>query len=216
MFAIGHFALGYLSSKPFSVFLKTRLNLPLLFAVSVLPDVDLILQFLKPAIFMHRGPTHSILTSTMLFIPFFVIYRKKAVPYYVALLSHAMLGDIFTGGFEMLWPLSEGWFSLMSMDVKSFTPVVLELSLFAVAVPLMFKTSDVQTLLKANNHNFALILPFGAVFGPILQLGKGTDMSLPALLVLPSVFYLCLFAYSMLLELNVRLCKFPSQPAPKG
>lgn len=216
MFAIGHFALAYLSGKPFAALLKTRLNLPLLFTVSILPDVDLILQFLEPAIFMHRGPTHSIFTFTVLFIPFFVFYRKKAVPYYVALLSHSMVGDLFTGGFEMLWPFSEGWFSFMSVDGTSFTAVASELFLFTVAVPLMFKTNDVQTLLKANNHNVALIIPFGAVLGPMAQLGQGTDMSLPLLLVAPSLFCLCIFAYSMLLEVNFRLNRFPVERKPAG
>ncbi|MCX8151371.1 MAG: metal-dependent hydrolase [Candidatus Bathyarchaeota archaeon] len=210
MFAIGHFALAYLSGKSFAAILKTRLNLPLLFMLSILPDVDLILQFLDPALFMHRGAAHSIFTFTAFFIPFLVFYRKKAVPYYVALLSHSMLGDLFTGGFEMLWPLSENWFSFMSVDGMSFTAVAVELSLFTVALPLMFKTNDIRTLLKVKNHNLALIIPFGAVLGPMLQLGQGTDMSLPVLLVAPSLFCLCVFAYSMMLEVNFRLNKLPA------
>jgi len=51
MFAIGHFALGYIFGKGTSKLAKVALNLPLLLATSVLPDVDLLFRFLT-----HRGP----------------------------------------------------------------------------------------------------------------------------------------------------------------
>ncbi len=211
MFAIGHFALGYLTGKASATLLKTKLNLPLLLVVSVIPDIDLILQFAEPSLFMHRGPTHSIIAQTAIMIPFLIIYRKKALPYYAALMSHSLLGDFFTGGFEMLWPISQGWFGTLNIDVMSLTNGAIELTLFAIALPLMFKTKDIQTLLKPNNHNLILFIAFGAVLGPMLQIGQGTEMSLPTLLMIPSIFYLCLFAYSMLIELNAR----QNKPPPK-
>jgi membrane-bound metal-dependent hydrolase YbcI (DUF457 family) len=77
MFAIGHFALGYLFGKGTGKLAHVKINLPLLLAASVLPDIDLILRFLT-----HRGPTHSLLAITVLMIPLFILYRKKALPYY--------------------------------------------------------------------------------------------------------------------------------------
>ena len=97
MFAIGHFALGYLLGKGSSKILKTNLNMSMLLVVSIIPDVDLILQFMDPTLFMHRGPTHAIITFTAISIPFFIFYRKKAIPYYAALLAHSLIGDFFTG-----------------------------------------------------------------------------------------------------------------------
>jgi membrane-bound metal-dependent hydrolase YbcI (DUF457 family) len=111
LFAIGHFALGYLVGKDSGKLANVKLNMPLLFAASVLPDIDLLLSFL-----MHRGPTHSLLTITALMIPFFIIYRKKAIPYYAALLSHLFLGDYFTGGIELFWPLSHDWFGALNFN----------------------------------------------------------------------------------------------------
>ena len=102
-FAIGHFALGYLTGRGISKLVKVKVHLPLLLAASVLPDVDLLLRFL-----MHRGPTHSLITITALIIPFLFVYRKQALPYYGALLSHVLVGDFFTGGVGMFWPLSQG------------------------------------------------------------------------------------------------------------
>ncbi len=90
MFAVGHFALGYIFGKTSSKIIKVKVNLPLLLADSVLPDVDLLLRFLA-----HRGPTHSLITITVLMVPFFAVYRKRALPYYAAMLSHILIGDFF-------------------------------------------------------------------------------------------------------------------------
>jgi membrane-bound metal-dependent hydrolase YbcI (DUF457 family) len=143
-------------------------NLPLLLAASVLPDVDLLLRFL-----MHRGPTHSILTITVLMVPFFVVYRKQAIPYFAALLSHILIGDFFTGGIELFWPLSHNWYGALNFEVASMPIAITELVLFFLALPLMYKLGDLQTLLKPHNKNWALIIPFGYVLVPLLAVGRG-------------------------------------------
>lgn len=201
MFAIGHFALGYLTGKSASKFLNVKLNLPLLFAVSVIPDIDLILQYVDPTLFMHRGPTHSIITYTIVAVPFLLVYRRKAVPYYIALLSHSLLGDLFTGGFEMLWPVSQQWFSVMRLEVTSLLSISIEIILLFIAIAIMLKTKDLHTLLKPNNYNLILIIAFGATLGPMLDLSQTLEGSLPALLIVPSLFWLTIFSYSMLAEL---------------
>ncbi|MCW4046698.1 MAG: metal-dependent hydrolase [Candidatus Bathyarchaeota archaeon] len=194
-FAIGHFALGYLSGKASSKLSKVKTNLPLLLAVSVLPDIDLIFHFLQ-----HRGPTHSLITFTVLMAPFFLIYRKRAVPYYGVLLSHSLIGDFFTGGVELFWPLSHSWFGV-DIGVMSLTNVAIELALFAVTLTLMVGTRDILALLHSGNHNLVLFIAFGAVLGPMLQVGRGYEQFLPSLLIVPSLFYLGLFVYSMSIEL---------------
>ena len=173
------------------------MNLPLLLAASVLPDIDLALRFL-----MHRGPTHSIITMTALMIPFFIIYRKQALPYYAALLSHSLIGDFFTGGSQLFWPLSQNLFGALNLEVSGLTNVVIELSLFSVTLPIMYKLGDLQTLLKPHNKNWVLIIPLVATLGPLLTIGRGEETSLPTLLVIPSLFYVGLFAYSLLVELK--------------
>jgi membrane-bound metal-dependent hydrolase YbcI (DUF457 family) len=204
MFAIGHFALGYLSGRISSGFLKLKLNLPLLLVASVIPDVDLILQFLDPALFMHRGPSHSIVALTLLAVPFFVVYRKRAIPYYVALLSHSLLGDYFTGGLEMFWPLSTEWFGVY-VSVNSLFSILAELVLFAVALAFMVKSGDLRSLFKPNFANLFLVVAFMAVLGPLLQIGGAYEASLPILLIVPSLFWLALFAYSIRVEIRHRL-----------
>jgi membrane-bound metal-dependent hydrolase YbcI (DUF457 family) len=210
MFAIGHFALGYLTGKGSSKLLKTKLNVPLLLAVSVIPDIDLILQMVNPTLFMHRGPAHSIITFTVLMIPFFIIYRKKAIPYYAVLLSHSLIGDFFTGGIEMLWPLSQDWFGNLAIPIGSLKDVAVEFGLFALATAIMFNTKDLQSLLKPKRINLVLLIAFGAVLGPMLPIGHNPESSLSALLLIPSVFWLVIFAYSILVELLITPEKPPS------
>ena len=168
------------------------MNLPLLLAASVLPDIDLALRFL-----MHRGPTHSLITITALMIPLLIIYRKQASPYYAALLSHSLIGDFFDGGTQLLWPLSQNWFGALNLEVPGLTNVVLELSLFSLTLPIMYKLGDLQTLLKPNTKSWALIIPSVATLGPLLAVGRGQEGALPALLVVPSLFYIGLFGYTV-------------------
>ena len=197
MFAIGHFALGYLFGKGTAKLLHIKINLPLILAVSVLPDVDLLFRFL-----MHRGPTHSLIAITAFMIPLFIVYRKQALPYYVALLSHILVGDYFTGGIELLWPLSHNWFGALNFEVTSLFIQLTELTLFLVTLPLMYKSSDLRSLFRPNNRNWALIIPFGALIGPLFALGRGGESALPALLVIPSLFYAAIFAFSIIIWLK--------------
>jgi membrane-bound metal-dependent hydrolase YbcI (DUF457 family) len=192
MFAIGHFALGYLFGKGTSKLAKVSLNIPLLLATSVLPDVDLLFRFL-----MHRGPTHSIITISVLMIPFFVIFRKQALPYFAAMLTHVLIGDFFTGGVMLFWPISHNMFGAFNFEVTSLSIEIVELVLFLFVVPIMYKMGDLQTLLKPYNKIWALIIPLGSVIGPLISLGRGQEGSLPALLILPSLLCIVTFSYSL-------------------
>ena len=174
MFAIGHFALGYLFGKGSSKLAHVKVNLPLLFAASVLPDIDLILRFI-----MHRGPTHSIITITVFMIPIFVLYRKQAIPYFAALLSHILIGDYITGGIQLFWPISHNLYGALNLEVVSMPIAITELVLFLITLPIMYKLGDIQTLLKPNNKNWALIIPLGAIIGPLLSFGRGQENALP-------------------------------------
>jgi membrane-bound metal-dependent hydrolase YbcI (DUF457 family) len=193
LFAIGHFAIGYLTAKASARKLKVQLNMPLLLTASVIPDIDLLLRFLQ-----HRGPTHSLITIIALTVPFLILYRKTAVPYSLALASHSLIGDFFTGGTQLFWPLSTEWYGALNIYVRSLTNVLLELFLFIVSIVVMFKSGDLGKIAK-DKYKIALLLPFGAVLGPMLAVGRGSELSLPLLLVVPSLFCLAIFAYSMLL-----------------
>jgi membrane-bound metal-dependent hydrolase YbcI (DUF457 family) len=191
--------LGYLFGKGSSKLANVKMSLPLLFAASVLPDVDLLLRFL-----MHRGPTHSFITVTVLMVPFFVVYHKQAIPYYAAVLSHIFIGDFFTGGIQLFWPLSQNWYGALNISVISLTNIIAELALFFATLPIMHKLGDLNTLWKPHNKNLALIIPLCAVLGPSFAFGRGGESILPTLLLAPSIFFAILFAYSIFVELRAK------------
>jgi len=138
-------------------------------------------------------------------IPFFIVYRKQAIPYYAAMLSHIFMGDYFTGGIELFWPVSHGWFGALNFDVTSLPSASVELALFLITIPIMFKLGDLQSLLKPNNRSWALMIPFGATLVPLLSLGRGFENTLPLLLSVPSLFYIILFACSLFIWFGARL-----------
>ncbi len=177
------------------------MNLPLLFFASILPDIDLALQFV-----MHRGPTHSLIVITALSIPFLAVYQKRMIPYYVVFVTHVLIGDFITGGSQMLWPLSENSYGFRYFNVKSDMDAIIEVALFLVMLAFMVKTKDLRAFLEPGIFNLSLIVPFVATLGPLLQTARavrlGLEFALPLLLVVPSLFFLVLFAIAFLVELR--------------
>lgn len=172
----------------------TRLNLALLFTVSVLPDFD----FLLFTFFKHREPSHSLLFSLLVCLPFLVVYKKKAFPYFVALLSHSLLGDIFSGGIQLFWPFSTDWISISNLYVRGVFSVGLELVLFVVCTVVMVVNKDFQRLLFSKTNRGYWLVPLGIVLGPLLIGTIYPYYNLPLLLVVPSLFYLAIFSYSII------------------
>ena len=194
MFAIGHFGLGYLLGKVSCKITGTRLNLGLLFTVSIFPDVDLLLV----NFFNHRGPTHSLFFSVIGFLPFFVIYKKKTIPYFVAFLSHSLIGDIYSTGVQLFWPVSTDWISISNLLASSSITIGLEISLFVVSTVIMVFNKDFQKILFNQTNWVYWIIPLGAVFGSFFIGIINTYYDLPFLLVIPSLFYVTLFSYSII------------------
>jgi membrane-bound metal-dependent hydrolase YbcI (DUF457 family) len=173
--------------------------MPLLLAISVIPDVDLLFgSFMN-----HRGLTHSIITIGILAIPFFAKYKKAFLPYFAAISSHVFIGDLFTGGIEFLWPISKTAFGL-SLPVNSILITFTELTLFCISLPLMYKFKDIQTLFKPSNRNFMLVVCCGAILGPLFWFIEGLYDSISLLLVVPSMIWLSIFAFSLLADLRVK------------
>ena len=147
MFAIGHMSIGYLFAKGSAKLLKIKINLLLVFILSILPDIDLLIPLLQ-----HRTVTHSIITATIISLPFIALYRTKAIPYFLALSQHSLIGDFITGGAnrinsgtQILWPVAPAMYGL-PIDVFSLTNIILELTTFMIALGVMWKTKDFKNL----------------------------------------------------------------------
>jgi membrane-bound metal-dependent hydrolase YbcI (DUF457 family) len=202
-FAVGHMALGYLLAKISGKLFKVDFNIPVVLVLSVLPDIDIILGFLLNTN-IHRGPTHSIVVATLFFIPFFVLYRQRAVPYFAGLVSHSLIGDIIGGQVQLLWPLSTSEFGLSQLGfpyIAILNPinVALEFTLFSIALIVMLKTRDILQFFRNNKLNLILVIP---IFTVLLPTFASYPLYVPFLLVLPHLFYLVLFSISVLVVLR--------------
>jgi hypothetical protein len=190
-------ALAYLIGKPAAKLLKVNLNIPLLLVLSIIPDADILLGVGE----LHRGPTHSVITALVVFIPAFVVYRRKAVPYFLALVSHGLIADFLVGGNIMLfWPLSSNlygnyWFYI---SIWSITNVTLEWTLFAIATVVMSKTGDLRLFFHNQKSNLLLAIPISTVLLPTFV---SYPLQVPIVLMPPHLFYVILFSISVLIAL---------------
>ena len=209
MFAVGHMAIAYLLGKGSSKSLRLKLNIPILLVLSILPDVDIIYDFLTGSE-IHRGPTHSILVSILVFIPIFIIYRKKAIPYFLALISHPLIGDFFIGGkLQLFWPLSSNEYGLHELGsyyigIFSSVNIALELTLFVIATLVLYKSSDWKAFFTSKKTNLILIIPIATVLLPSTigyPFSNSLLISEPPL-ALAHLFYLALFSIAVLKTLS--------------
>lgn len=209
MLAVGHMAIAYLLGKGSSKALRVKLNIPILLVLSILPDIDIIYDFLTGSE-IHRGPTHSIVVAALAFIPLFIIYRKKAIPYFFALISHPLIGDFLIGGkLQLFWPLSTneyGLHELGSYNIQITDPVniVTEILLFTLATLVLYKTGDWKAFFTSNKTNLVLIIPIATV---LLPSTIGYPLNAPLLLTQPTLalahlFYLVLFSIAVLKTLS--------------
>lgn len=194
MFAVGHFASGYILGKLTTRGTKMRMNLPLIFTLSVIPDIDILIPFLQ-----HRGPSHSIITAIIIFTPIFVVWRKKAIPYFIAVVQHSLVGDFIAGGgSQVLWPLTPQSYGL-EISIKSPVNISFEWATFLMATIILLKTRDVQMLLQPHNSNLLLSIPTITVLLPTLV---AFPLDVPSALLLPHIMFLVLFSASLIIDLQ--------------
>jgi membrane-bound metal-dependent hydrolase YbcI (DUF457 family) len=205
LFAVGHMAIAYLLGKGSSKALHLKLNLPILLVLSLLPDIDIVYDLMTGSN-LHRGPTHSIVAAIIIFTPLLIIYGKKAIPYFLALISHSLIGDfLIGGGLQLLWPFSTTQYGLHELGsyyigITDPVNIALELSIFAIATLVLYKSGDWRVFFKSKKSNLVLIIPITTV---LLPSTIGYPFSAPLLLTEPPLaiahlFYLLLFSIAVL------------------
>ena len=199
MYAVGHFALGYLTGKLAAKSLDVNINFPLLFLASVFPDIDLLIPGLE-----HRGPLHSVILFCLVFIPIFAIYKKRAAPYFVAVIQHIIIGDYLIGGdLQLLWPLTTNMYGF-HVGIASLINVALEWSLFLISMTFMIKTKDIFLLFKHHSSNMILAIPVLTVLLPTII---SFPLYVPLALLIPHFVYLILFTIPIIIDWKVILTK---------
>jgi membrane-bound metal-dependent hydrolase YbcI (DUF457 family) len=160
--------------------------------LSIIPDIDILFPFLQ-----HRGPTHSIITASIVFIPIFAVYRERAIPYLVALVQHSLVGDYVAGGrVQLLWPITTQYFGT-STGIRSPTNITLEWVMFLTSMIVMIRTKDTATFFQPHNSNLILFMP---TFTALLPTFLGFPLEVPTWLIPPHIFYILLFSASMIID----------------
>jgi membrane-bound metal-dependent hydrolase YbcI (DUF457 family) len=138
MLPLGHAALGYFIGISISKITGEKVNFPLIFIFSLLPDIDI----LFPSILQHRSPTHSIVLAVLLFLPILILF-KRGLPYFGALASHSLIGDIITNPpFQLFWPVSKEFF-ISPFLVWGEARFYLEIGLFSIMMYLLLKNLNI-------------------------------------------------------------------------
>ena len=190
-FAVGHLALGYILGAGSAKLSKASFNIPAALVLSIVPDVDLLIPFLE-----HRGPTHSVIVMLIVFMPFFVVYHKKAVPYFLALVQHALIGDFIAGGgVQLLWPLTTQPYGT-GIAIRSQTNIGIEWIAFLAAVIIMVKTRDITKFFQTHKSNLLLSIP---TFTTLLPTLASFPLGVPLWLVPPHIFYTIIFSIAIIL-----------------
>lgn len=136
-----------------------------------------------------------------MFVPFFLVYRKTAVPYFLALIQHALIGDYLTGQVWLLWPFGQDY-SLGTRTLVGITSpfnIGLEWTLFALSSVVMFKTDDLWSFFQQQNWNLALAIP---TFTVLLPTFLSVPLEVPIWLIPPHVALTLLFFASILVSVQ--------------
>jgi hypothetical protein len=163
--------------------------------LSIIPDVDILMHAYIPFL-EHRGPTHSVIVMLIVFTPFFVVYHKKAVPYFLALVQHALIGDFIAGGgVQLLWPLTTQPYGT-GIAIRSQTNIGIEWIAFLAAVIIMVKTRDITKFFQTHKSNLLLSIP---TFTTLLPTLASFPLGVPLWLVPPHIFYTIIFSIAIIL-----------------
>lgn len=191
--------------------------------LSILPDIDIIFDLVFN-IEIHRGPTHSIFFAILLFIPIFLMYRKHAIPYFLALISHPLLGDFFIGGqLQLFWPISGDSYGVQQigsydLSIDGAINITLEVTLFIVAMLTLYKSGDWKIFFRSDKTNLVLVVPIITVLLPSII---GYPFSRPLILSQPilavaHIFYLLLFSIAISKTLSAFFYSSSKKKMPKS
>lgn len=161
----------------------------------MLPDADIALERLGVPFLEHRHITHSVIVSLIVFIPFFVVYRKAAVPYFLALLQHALIGDYLTGEVWLLWPFGQGY--SLGLGITSPLNIGLEWTVFVFSLVVMSGTEDLLDLFRQKKWNLALAIPTFTVLMPTFL---SVPLEVPVWLLPPHIILTMLFLTSIIVQ----------------
>ena len=160
MLAVGHISVAYLLTRGLKRIGWPSMSIPLVWAFSLLPDLDLLIPGLR-----HMGPTHSI-TFAIAVLTSLILYKgREATPYFLAYASHTILGDLITNrGVQFLWPLTQRAYQItLPFSRNPAFSTNLELTLFGLFILAYIITKDYASGPYTNTTKLVTLIPLTAL-----------------------------------------------------
>ena len=136
-----------------------KLIVPLILLLGILSDADLLLGNLGV---VHRTVTHSFFFWIIIFVPLFIVFRLKSVPYFVAVVQHFAFGDLLMGKVMIFWPFNSSWVGF-GIPMPSLTDVTLEIAGLILALGIIVYSRDLKRLFSVDKRNTLMLLPLLAL-----------------------------------------------------
>lgn len=144
-----------------------KLFVPLILLLGVLPDADL---FFGRFGIVHHTVTHSFVFWIILFVPFFIVFRLKSIPYFVAVVQHFAFGDILVDKVMLFWPFKSSLIGL-NWGMGSILDVVFESAGLVLMLGIMIYIGDLKRLFSVDRKNRWMVFPFLALLLSLMLLG---------------------------------------------
>ena len=164
MFFLGHMTWAYVWAVAFAGKRWGRLFVPAVLILAVLPDVDLFLEGFGVG---HHTFMHSLFFWFVLFLPFLAVYRRRVVPYFLAVVQHFAFGDLLVGEVMLFWPFSSSYFGFNAAMLSVFD-VGLEITGLLLVAGVMYFNGDLKRLLSVNVRNVLMFVPLLALVSSML------------------------------------------------
>jgi hypothetical protein len=164
LFFLGHMAWAYVWAVIFAGKRRGKLFIPAILMLGVMPDIDILLRGFGV---VHHTFTHSLFFWFVIFAPFLAVFRRKLIPYFVAVVQHFAFGDFLVGHVMIFWPFSSSYFGL-NIAMPSVLDVALETAGLLLAAGIIIFNGDLRRLLSIDMRNIPMFLPFLALLTSML------------------------------------------------
>jgi membrane-bound metal-dependent hydrolase YbcI (DUF457 family) len=134
-------------------------SIPVLLFLSVIPDIDLLFRGFGVE---HRTFTHSFLFWLILFMPFFLVFGYKTLPYFIAVASHFTFGDLLMDSTMIFWPFSQSYLGL-NIPMYSRPDIIIEATVLVLALGISYFNGDLSQIFSYNTKYVLMLLPLSIV-----------------------------------------------------
>jgi hypothetical protein len=164
LFFLGHMVWAYVWAAMFTGKRNGKLFIPLVLMLGIAPDIDILLRGFGV---LHHTFTHSFFFWLIVFAPFFVFFRRKSVPYFIAVAQHFAFGDFLVGNVMIFWPFSQSYFGF-NIGMTSMLDVALETAGLLLTAGISYYKGDLKRMLSTDIRNLLMFLPLLALLTSML------------------------------------------------